>query len=229
MKKIKINILLGYTVLVFVATSTSLIGFYIVNQVIKKQVYAPIVVQPEGKPSQYPDYDAIKGDNKSKNIKQLNITQDCPEGGCGNDRPASIEFDGINKSYQAIGSFSRAYLYIEAIVDYSRPLTSWDGIYLTINNWGGHLVEDSNVLPVPPSDVSRLLYNLRSISFYATLEDKLYKSNLYSNINLFTFLQDTNTLNVVVTISSDRPGRVLREVSIYYECFEGSNCDIKEL
>lgn len=229
MKKIKINILLGYIVLVFVATSTSLIGFYIVNQVIKKQVYTPIVVQPEEKPSMYPDYEAIKGKNVNENIKVLNITSDCPERGCKSDKPASIEFGGTNRTYIAKGSFSRAYLYIEALVDYDRPLTSWDGIYFTINYWGGHLVLDDNILPVPPSGISRYLYNLGSISFYKTLEDKLNRLRLYANNSLFSLFTDGNTLNIIITISSDRPGRVIREATIYYECFQGSNCDIKEL
>lgn len=199
-------------------------GLYLVEKK-PTELKPPVVVQP----SQYPDYDVIRGENKSENIKQLNITKDCLKGGCRNDKPASAEFDGINKTYLVSGKFSRAYLYIEAIVDYTRPLTSWDGIYFTMNNWGGHLVNDDNLLSVPSSDTSRILYNLRSISFYGTLEDKLNKTNLYSNINLFSLLQDTNILNIVVTISSDRPGRILREVSIYYECFEGSSCDIKEL
>lgn len=228
MKNIKINVLIGYIVLVLVAVSTSLLGIFIVNQIKKEQTPKQIIIKPEEKPSQYPDYDVIKGKNVSKSVMVLNITSDCPEGGCRNDKPASVEFDGIHRTYLVSGKFSRGYLYIEALVDYTKPLTSWDGIYFTINNWGGHLVtDDNNLLTVPPSDISRFLYNLRSISFYGTLEDKLNKANLYSNVNLFALLEDTNLLNFTVTILSDRPGRILREASIYYECFEGSDCSIK--
>lgn len=229
MKKIKIDhTLLGYVVLILVGVTASITGAFIINQINELQK-PPAPMEDMKKSSQYPDYDAIKGENKSEKITPLVITKNCPEEGCINDIPASIDFDGISKLYRVVGKFSRAYLYIEAMVDYSRPLTSWDGIYFTINQWGGHLIEDSNVLPVPPSDISRFLYNLQSISFYPTLDNKLDKTNLYSNFNVFSLLQNSNVLNIRVTISSDRPGRVLREASIYYECFEGSECRIEEL
>lgn len=211
-----------------VGITASITGAFIINQINELQK-PPLPVEEVKKPSQYPDYDVIKGKNKSEKITPLVITKDCPEGGCINDKPASVDFDGITKTYHVKGKFSRAYLYIEALVDYTRPLTSWDGIYFAINYWGGHLVVDDNVLPVPPSEASRYLYNLRSISFYETLEHKLNKTFIYANTSLFSLFTESNTLNIGVTISSDRPGRVLREVSIYYECFEGSNCDIKEL
>lgn len=211
-----------------VGITASITGAFIINQINELQK-PPQIIVPTEKPSQYPDYDVIKGGNRSENIKQLNLTKNCLEGGCINDKPASVDFDGITKTYHVKGKFSRAYLYLEALVDYTRPLTSWDGIYFTINYWGGHLVVDDNVLPVPPSETSRYLYNLRSISFYETLEHKLNKTFIYANTSLFSLFIESNTLNIRVTISSDRPGRVLREVSIYYECFEGSNCDIKEL
>jgi len=185
-----------------------------------------VEVKPQETPSLYPDYDVIKGKNASKNLTRLNLTIDCPENGCINDRPASIDFDGIIKTYRVKGKLSRAYLYIEALVDYTRPLTSWDGIYFTINYWGGHLVVDNNVLPVPPNEISRYLYNLQSISFYETLEHKLNKTFIYANTSLFSLFTDGNVLTTRVAVSSDRPGRVLREVSIYYECFESSDCSI---
>lgn len=227
MKKIKLNILLGYSVLIFVAISTSIIGILIANQIKKEQTPPSIVLTPEKKPTLYPDFDVIKGSSRSAEIKQLNITKDCPKDGCINNKPASLDFNGINKFYLVTGIFSRAYLYIEALVDYNRPLTSWDGIFFTINGLGGHLVTDDNNLPVPSGDTSKALYNLRSVSFYYVLDDKLNQRNLQSNVNLFSLLQDGYTLSVVTTLSSDRPGRVLKEVSIYYECFQGSDCSIK--
>lgn len=220
--------LLAYVILVLVAVTASSLGIFIVNQFKEQQKPAPIIINPIEKPTQYPDFDVIKGSSKSAEITQLNITKDCPKNGCVNNKPASIDFDGINKVYVATGKFSRAYLYIEALVDYKRPLTSWDDIFFTIDGLGGHLVTDANNLPIPSDDTSKILYNLRSISFYYDLDDKLNQRNLQSNINLFSLLQDGYTLNIVATSSSDRPGRVLKEVSIYYECFQGSKCNIEE-
>ena len=126
------------------------------------------------------------------------------------------------------GKFSRAYLYIEATVDYHRPLTVWDDFYFKVSGIGGHLINDSNLLPVPPSDISRFLYDLRSISYFPSIRDKEIDTNKQSNINLFALLQNSITLDITASISSDRAGRVMKEVSIYYECFERSNCSIQE-
>lgn len=228
MKKININILVGYAVLLIIAVGTSVVGVYIVRKIQKEQPPQVVIVKPEEKPSQYPDYDAIKGKNPDPKIRTVRITSGCPADGCVNNNPATIEFDGINKKYAVIGKFSRAYLYVEAVVDYQRPLTTWDDFYFKISGLGGHLINDENLLSVPPSDISRLLFDLRSISYFPSIKDKENKSNQQLNINLFNLLQDGITLDVTAAISSDRPGRIMKEVSIYYECFEGSDCSIQE-
>lgn len=220
--------ILGYIVLTLVAGITSVTGFYVAKKIERAEQPPQIISQPKEKATQYPDFDVIKGSSKSAEIKSLNITRDCSKDGCVNNKPASVDFDGIHKSYLVTGKFSRAYLYVEALVDYNRPLTSWDDVFFTINGLGGHLVTDANNLPVSSGDTTRLLYNLRSISFFYDLDDKLNQRNPQSNINLFSLLQDGYTLTIVATLSSDRPGRVLREISIYYECFQGSKCSIEE-
>jgi len=178
--------------------------------------------------SQFPDYDSIKGSGPDS-MKRLNISSDCSlEKGCVNDKPATIVFDGLIKKYRVMGQFSRAYLYIDALVDYNHPLTSWDDIYFSINDKGGHLISDSNVIPVPPSDSSRFLYNLSSISYFPGIHDKEQNINRTNNVNFFNLLQDGSNLNIHVSVSSNRPGRVIKEASIYYECFEGSDCSIYE-
>ncbi len=47
--------------------------------------------------------------------------------------------------------------------------------------------------------------------------------------NFFDLLKNDTMLDIVAAISSDRPGRIMKEVSIYYECFEESECDIEEI
>lgn len=217
--------ILGYIVLILVAGVTSVTGFYLAKKIEKAEKPPQIISEP----SQYPDWDAIKGKNPDPKIKVINITSDCPLGGCVNDEPATVDFDGIHKRYKVIGKFSRAYLYIEALVDYQRPLTVWDDVYFQTNGLGGHLIPDSNTLPVPPSDIARYIYDLRSISYFPTIKDKENKINKQNNINLFVLLQNGINIDMVVSVSSNRPGRVLREISIYYECFEGSNCAIEEV
>lgn len=226
--KINIKILTGYAILIIIATLSWAIGTLLVTA-IKKEAQESSILNVEGLPSQFPDYDAIKGKHPDPKIKILNITGDCPPAGCVNDKPATVDFDGIKKEYEVSGKFARAYLYIEALVDDNRPLTNWDDVYFSLNNQGGHLISQESSLPVPPGDVSRYLYDLRSISYYPMIRDKERKINKMTNVDFFNFLQDKTILNILVSISSNRPGRVMKEVSIYYECLEGSICNIEEI
>lgn len=230
-KKISINVFLGYLVLTIVAVVTSVTGIYIAKKIENtpsQQVQQAQVETLKVMPSQYPDYDAIKGKNKDPKIKQVNITKDCPPGGCISKKPAYTNFDDINKKYSVKGKFSRVYLYIEALVDYSRPLTSWDDIYFKLNDRGGHLIPEGNVLSTPPGDTSTYLYDMRMISYYPTLENKMKKTSKHDDFNMFELLGDGSTIKIVAAISSNRPGRVMKEFSIYYECYEGSECSITE-
>ena len=123
MKKIDISILTGYIVLILVATITSVVGISIIKK-IQKENQPTLQIQP----SQYPDYDAIKGNKSDQGIVRLDITKNCPNN-CVNNNSALVVFDGIHKKFLVVGKISRAYLYIEGMVDYSRPLTSWDDFY----------------------------------------------------------------------------------------------------
>ena len=228
MKETNSKVFWGYLILVLVAVITSTAGIYIGSKVKEAEKPSQVIVQQPEPPSQYPDWDAIKGKNPDTKILPVRLTSDCPPDGCVNNNPATVEFDGIHKKYEVRGKFSRAYLYIEAMVDYRRPLTVWDDFYFKVNGLGGHLIGDRNLLPVPPSDISRLLYDLRSVSYFPTIRDKERNTNEQLDINLFALLQNGIILDVTAAISSDRPGRTLKEVSIYYECFEGSECSIQE-
>jgi len=216
---------LGYLVLILIAGVTSVIGFYIAKKIELAEKPPQVIIQP----SEYPDWDAIKGEDSDIDIKRILITKDCPQGGCESDKPATQQLDAIDRQYEVKGRLTRAYLYVEAIVDYKRPLTAWDDIYFKMNSFGGHLIKDENLLPVPPGDVSIHLYDLRSISYYPKIKDKENRENRHNNINIFYLLQDSMTIDIRVFVSSDRPGRIMKEVAIYYECFKGSDCSIKEI
>lgn len=213
MKKISLNVITGYIVLLIVAAVTSVIGVYIVKTISGEQL------------QQYPDYYAIKGNNRDVKIQSVIIAKNYRS-----DQPAtSKSFKCITKRFHVEGKFSRAYLYIEAKVDYDRPLTVWDDVYFKINEQGGHLIPNGNSLPVPPSAISKYLYDLRSISYFPTMKDKEKRINKQTNYNSFELFRDRANLKINAFISSDRPGGVIKELSIYYECFEGSKCAIREI
>jgi len=229
MKKISLNVFLGYLVLTIVAIGTSLTGIYISNKIESKSQQNHGIVDLKVQPSQYPDYDAIKGKDVDTRISRVNITSDCNQTrGCVSDKSAKSNFGDITKKYSVKGKFSRSYLYVEALVDYKRPLTSWDDIYFKINEIGGHLIPDGNVLPTPPGNSSTYLYNMSNILYYASLSDKRKKHDTQKRDDMFSLLTDGATIKVIAAVSSNRPGRVLKEVSIYYECFEDSKCSILE-
>jgi hypothetical protein len=210
------------TVAVILVISAIIIVNYLVNL---HDEANPVTVIPT--PSEYPDYDAIKGLNPDQKIKKIEITLNCPNK-CTNDQSATADFDGIEKNYRAVGKFSRAYVYADVAVDYKRPLTSWDDLYLRIGGFGGHIILDENLLPVPAGQSSRYLFNMKSISYYSSLANKTAKKSS-NNIDFFSVLQNENEFHVHASISSNRPGRVMREISIYYECLDGSQCYVEEV
>lgn len=165
--------------------------------------------KPKIKPAEYTVYSTIKGKNPDKNMKRLIIAQDHK-----NDKPAGLDADGITKRFRVKGRLSLAYLYIEALVDYSRPLTEYDDIYFSINDVGGHLVPDGNALPVPPAEFSRYLYDLRSVVYYKSIKEK--RVDIPSD--LFKLLHDGANIKIEAFISSNRPGSIMKELSIYYKC-----------
>lgn len=219
LNKEKLNIFFGYIILIIIGTATSITGIYLIQKIKQPQ---QVIVEKVDKPSQYPDYDAIKGINPDQKIKFIKFTEGCLENGCINNTPATKDFDGIKKNYLVKGRISRGYLYIEAAVDYGRPLTNYDDFYFTLDYSGGHLYTDENLLPTPPTDISRYLYDLRSITY-------AYRQRVFRDVNFLSLLQNNRIFNIHAAVSSDRQGRVLKEVSIYYQCAEESDCNIEEI
>lgn len=218
-KELHGDTLVVYGIIIIAASFASIGSSYIVNRIKTAEKPIPSPTLLIEKPSVYPDYDVIKGTNPDPKIKPVNFTEDCQGGGCVNYNPATKDFDGIKKNYSVKGKISRAYLYVEVAVDKNRPLTKYDDFYFTMNYQGGHLSTDENLLPVPPSNISIYLYDLRSISYS-------YNGRNFKNVNFLNLLQGGANFNIHTSVSSDRPGRVLKEVSIYYECFENSECGI---
>lgn len=124
------NQILAQTISGVVMMLSGVIGIYIVLQLTGNTNTShngtPTTTPPIVVPSEYPDFDAIKGPNPVADIKVLKLTDLCQNTQCTNDNPASKDLDGIDTQIQAKGEFSRAYLYTELAVDYTRPLTSWD-------------------------------------------------------------------------------------------------------
>ena len=214
------DLVIAYLVILAVVGSATFASSYVVKKLRLSDKQTPPPVSASISPSQYPDYDAIKGENPDKTINLIRFTDDCPENGCKNNTPANIDFDGIKKDYKITGKISRGYLYIEAAVDNNRPLTNYDDFYFTVNYVAGHLVPESNQLPVPPSNISRYLFDLRYVP---------YRSGSVKIADLLNVISKSQTINIHASVSSNRPGRLIKDVSIYYQCATDSTCNIQEI
>ena len=223
-RKISVNVFVGYIIIVVVGSSISLLSVFLAGRIgsVAQSSPKPVPIVNNLPPSQYPDFDAIKGKNPDTSIKSIHLTDNCPADICKSDKPASGPIGGIKKSYVVKGELSRGYLYIEAAVDYTRPLTRYDDFYFTINYHGGLLSMTENLLPTPPGDISILLYDLRSISY-------TYGSSSFKNVDFLNLLRNRMVINIQAAVSSSRPGRVMKEVSIFYQCNSGADCSIEEL
>lgn len=222
MEEISKNTIIGYIIFFIIIIGTSFVGIYTVGKIREGQQQKNVVVKQVEKQCQYPDFDAIKGKNPDQDIKPITIARNFI-----NSKPVTPnDLDGVTKNFEVKGQFSRAYLYIEAMVDYKRQLTVWDDVYFKIKDDGGHLISDFNNLARPSATVSNYLYDLRSIYYYPTVEDKKKEGSI---VNLFELLKDEKKLKINVFVSSNRPGGVLKEVSIYYQCLPGSTCSIKPI
>lgn len=214
------DLVVVYLVILTVAGLATIASSYVVKKLRLSEKQSPLPTPAIISPSQYPDYDAIKGKDPDKTINLIKFTDSCPEFGCKNDTPANIDFDGIKKEYKVTGKISRGYLYIEVAVDDNRPLTNYDDFYFTINYIAGHLVPESNQLPVPPSNISRYLFDLRYVP---------YRSNSIKIADLLSVISKSQTIKIHASVSSNRPGRLIKEVSLYYQCATGSECNIEEI
>lgn len=217
MKKIELDILIGYLILILVAVTTSTLGIFLVKKFeVKNPPQLPppsfVIVTSTPKISLYPDFDSLKS------IKKLDIVNNfdswTPETKLNND-----------KIFQTIvvdkGKLSKGYLYIRASLD-NKALTKWESIYLKMNWTGGHIFRPDS-LPIPPSDKTELLFALNEIPYLSSMpysEQRVPKTT-----NWFGLFQNKREISITSFISSLRPAKI-EEISLYYQCADDDLCSI---
>lgn len=174
-----------------------------------------VQVMPKPKPSEYPDYEAYKSlPNKIilVNNNPSFVTKDYKKIG------------EAEKQFLVKGKFNRAYIFIDVSVDNGSPLTVYDSIYILLKNKGGHILRNKS-LPIPPSDTTQLLYDMREIPYITSIPYSENKQQLFAD-----WLDEINlkeSASFYAFLSSWRPGGLIKEITIAFECEENSNCDIK--
>ena len=139
---------------------------------------------------------------------------------------------GIRKKYRITGKIKKAFLYINAFVDYDRCFTEYDDFFFAIAHdnkkyYGGHII-NSNAKNIPTNLKCAFLYNLNNISYISSINGNKEK-NTHNNQDFLSLFTENKNIFINAFISSARPGRTMKEVSIYYQCEENSDCLIEEV
>lgn len=189
----------------------------VVEEISNKEVYDKIaesvadeIERAPVKTSKYPDYNSLAG------LEKLNIADNFESW-----TPNAQKSEGKIKRVLVLekGELSKAYIYIRASLD-GKALSKWESIYLNINNSGGHLFRPAS-LAVPESEKTELLYAMDEISYLPSVPYSEKRTPL--NIDWFSILKPGAKLNFYTFISSMKPA-FLEEMTLYYDCVEGSDC-----
>ncbi len=131
------------------------------------------------------------------------------------------------------GDISNAYLFVEVSVDNNKPLTVWDSIYVSLRKEvGGYLYEPvaghllrSKSLNIPPSNTTRLLYDMQQIPFTTI---PYSDNNNFVNKNWLSNIQTAKTFQFETFLSTSRKGGKIVNISIGYQCAqETPNCKLE--
>jgi hypothetical protein len=201
--------------------------------------------EEKSKPSEFSDY------NYYLEMKHLELVSTTTES-IVKDPENMKEDDKIIKRFiKQDGNIANAYLFVDVSVDFGKPLTVWDSIYISfqrmaINNnieypykpfIGGHLLR-SKTIKVPEGSATRLLYDLRNVPFtyipYSDSNDVTY-NNLIKMLNNdyadgYKINENNNQIifEFKTFLSTLRKGGYINKISIGYECAEETpNCKLR--
>lgn len=168
------------------------------------------VEEQQTKPSLYPDFDL------TKLFHSISVATDTPSF-----VEKGIIEGRIKKTLYSKGHFQRMYIYIEASVDYGKPLSVYDDIYLTFNYEGGH-VSPEDSLDTPPTEISSLLYSAESFPY------NIQGSKQKNYLDVMNIFNRNPNIGINIFLSTARKGGKINNFTIYYECDEGTECLISD-
>lgn len=143
---------------------------------------------------------------------------------------ASESLTNAGRKIRFVGEIEDAYIYIKAGANdgegnFTSIQKEFDGIwfYIVNNNFNGGQLDLSRSKFSETSELTELLYNIKSIPVAENLEQ--YRIENFKTLNLLGELKDNRFIGTLV--STMRYGKIL-ELSIGYKCVEGSSCTIKK-
>ena len=139
---------------------------------------------------------------------------------------------------KATGTFARGYLYAAANVNdkalQDTDRNSFDAVFASLveltkdgsdSQFGGHLWQDESLDTPQHAEYTEMLFKLSDVPYKKAFEDS---SVAVPPGNWLEVLNDKATREKIVAFSSTVKGTgTIQELSIYYECAEGSDCSIE--
>lgn len=117
------------------------------------------------------------------------------------------------------GELSKGYIYIKTSIN-GNPLTTWESIYLKMNNEGGHMFRP-NSLAIPQATKTEILFSLDNIYYLPSVPYS--EKSIPKSTDWFKFFEDNKKIEFLSFVSSLKPA-VIEEISLYYDCKPNSDC-----
>lgn len=139
----------------------------------------------------------------------------------------------FNNRLLVSGLFSQGYLYVKASIDNSSIenkgsiytkmyVLSSDGLY---QEFGGHLISSQSLDTPKSNDFTELLYQLSDIKYKKDFQDSDVEVISANWLKLLNMVGNHGILGFVSTVGN---GKII-ELSLYYECIQGTDCSISLL
>lgn len=141
----------------------------------------------------------------------------------------SIKKD-LRKEITSNGNISSGFLYIVASVD-DKALNEYSDVYTKIGanvdgRWvesGGHLIENRSLETPKSTDQTELLFKLSDVKYKISFQDSdidVHSGNWLKIIN-------SSNISFMTAFSSTEGKGKIKEISIFYECAEGTSCSLE--
>lgn len=128
----------------------------------------------------------------------------------------------LSRSLEVKGKLARASLGVRASVD-GRALNAFESVYFKLNYDGGHLFRPASLIPSDAEDATVMLFDLSSLPHLPSIPYD--ESRAPERADLLKLLEDGRRPLATAFISSLKKGEI-EELTLYYECAEGSDCSV---
>lgn len=135
----------------------------------------------------------------------------------------------FTRNFSTQGAFRDGYIYVKAAID-NKPLDNYGDVYIKLSamfgfrysEYGGHLIESKSLDTPKSPNYTEMLFKLSDVKYKEN-----YKQSDVEVISAdwLKLLNEGSKQRVMGFTSTVYSGHII-EISIYYDCIEGSRCSI---